>query len=119
MVIAVLLGGLVSFSVVSENYIIPIAAAGTAFILLMVLRRRVGEVINDERDYSIAGNSARWTISIYAILAAIASMVLMAMRKTDPSFELLGQSLAYSACFIMLLNSALFYFFARKDHGEK
>jgi len=119
MVIAVLLGGLVSFSVVSENYIIPIVAAGTAFILLMVLRRRVGEVINDERDYSIAGNSARWTISIYAILAAIASMVLMAMRKTDPSFELLGQSLAYSACFIMLLNSALFYFFARKDHGEK
>jgi len=119
MIIAALLGGLISFSVVSENYIIPIAAAGTAFILLMVLRCRVGEVINDERDYFIAGNAARWTISIYAIIAAIASMVLMAMRKTDPSFEFLGQTLAYSACFIMLLNSALFYFFAKKDHGEK
>jgi hypothetical protein len=46
-------------------------------------------------------------------------MVSMAMRKTDPSFEFLGQTLAYSDCFIMLLNSALFYFFAKKDHGEK
>jgi uncharacterized membrane protein len=52
-------------------------------------------------------------------MAAIASMVLMALRKTDPSFELLGQTLAYSTCFILLLQSGLFYFFSKKDHGEK
>jgi uncharacterized membrane protein len=83
------------------------------------LRRRVSEVISDERDYYIAGNAARWTISIYAILAAFGSIVLMALRKTNPSLELLGSTLAYSACFVMLLQSALFYFFAKKDHGKK
>jgi uncharacterized membrane protein len=119
MAIAAVLGGLVSFSVVSENYVLPMIATVTALILVLALRRRVSEVISDERDYHIAGKAARWTISVYAILAGLGSIVLMAFRKTDPSLELLGSILAYSACFVMLLQSALFYFFAKKDHGEK
>jgi uncharacterized membrane protein len=119
MAIAAVLGGLVSFSVVSENYILPIVAVVTALILIILLRRRVSEVINDERDYYVAGKAARWTISAYAILAALGSIFLMALRKTNPSLEFLGSTLAYSACFVMLLNSVLFYFFAEKDHGKK
>lgn len=119
MAIAAVLGGLVSFSVVSENYVLLIIATITALILVLALRRRVSEVISDERDYYVAGKAARWTISVYAILAGLGSIILMAFRKTDPSLELLGSILAYSACFVMLLQSALFYFFAKKDHGEK
>ena len=70
MIIAAVLGGLVSFSVVSENYILPIVAVITALILIILLRCRVSEAINDERDYYVAGKAARWTISAYAILAA-------------------------------------------------
>jgi len=44
--------------------------------------------------------------------------MLMAMRQANPAYELLGSTLAYSACFVLILYSALFYYFAGKTDGE-
>ncbi|MFA5387641.1 MAG: DUF2178 domain-containing protein [Candidatus Paceibacterota bacterium] len=119
LVIAAVLGGMVSFFVVQGNYLLPIIAAVAAFAVVLFMRRRVKGVINDERDYYIAGNASRWTISIYAILAAVSSMVFMALKSRNPSFEALGSFLAYSACFILILNSILFRYFSKKELNEK
>lgn len=119
LLIAAALAAMVSFSVVRGNYILPLVAVAAALAVVLAMRRRVEGVINDERDYHIAGNAARWTISIYTILAATASIIFMAEKEANASFEILGSVLAYSACFLMLLNSALFYIFAGKNHGEK
>lgn len=117
MVIAVALAGIVSISVVQQNFIIPIAAAVTAVVIMLGARKRVSEVIDDERDYKNAGDAARWTISIFAIGSAIMAMVFMALRASNSVFEILGQTLAYSACFVMLLQSALFSWF-QKNGGK-
>ena len=117
--IAALLGVSVSFFVVLGNYIFPVIAAIAAFIIIMALRRRVSEVINDERDYYLAGKAARWTVFIFIMIAALGSMVFMALRKGNPFFERLGYASAYIACFVMVLQSILFYIFEKKDHGEK
>lgn len=116
--IAAILGGMVSFSVAKGDYIIPIVAVITALVFLAAMKRKVKGVINDERDYFVAGNAARWTLSIYAILSAMGSVILMSLKESDPSFELLGSTLAYSACFILLLNSALFAIFSKKDDAK-
>jgi uncharacterized membrane protein len=80
---------------------------------MLAARRRVSTVISDERDYKNAGDAARWTISVFAVGSAVLSIVFMALRANNAAFEILGQTFAYSACFVMLLQSALFAWFQR------
>lgn len=115
---AAVLGGIVSISVARNNYIIPLIAMATAFAIIISMKKKVTGVIDDERDYHVAGNAARWTVSIFAILSAFGSIFLMSMRSSDPAYELLGSMFAYSACFVLFLQSALFYYFANKSDGK-
>jgi uncharacterized membrane protein len=115
---AAVLGGIVSISIARSNYIIPLIAMATAFAIIISMKKKVTGVIDDERDYHVAGNAARWTVSIFAILSAVGSIFLMSMRNSDPAYELLGSTLAYSACFVLFLQSALFYYFANKSDGK-
>jgi len=114
MVLAVLVAGIVSTSVVGGNYVIPIIVAIGAAFALYLMKKSVKEVIEDERDYYLAGNAARWTVLIYASIAAIGSMIFMAMRAQNTSFELVASVLAYSACGLLILQSILFKVFQNK-----
>lgn len=115
LVFAAVIAGVVSISVTQGNYLIPLIIAVTAALALYAMKKSVKEVIEDERDYQTAGNAARWSVIIYATLAAAGSMVLMSMRQQDPSYELAGSVLAYSACFLMLLQSILFKYFEHRE----
>lgn len=109
-----ILAGICSASVVHGNYILPIVAAITAAIVMFGVKKRVEGVLADERDYKNAGDAARWTLAVYAMGAALAGMVLMAMRQSNSFFEPIAQVLVYSACGLMIFQSLLFKYFQSK-----
>jgi len=112
---AMIVAATCSISVVRGNYILPIIIGATAAIVLLAMKKRVEGVLADERDYQLAGQAARWALNIYAVIAAVAAMVLMAGRADNPQYELSAQILAYSACALMISQSLFFKFF----QGEK
>jgi uncharacterized membrane protein len=108
------LAAVVAISVIRQNFVVPAIAALVALVIMFAVRRRVSEVMKDERDVGIAGDAARLTITIVVAGSAILAFVFMVLRAGNPMFEILGQTLAYSACFTMILQSALFAWLSKK-----
>lgn len=113
-IFAMVIAMVCSISVVQGNYILPIIIGITAAIVLYAVKKRVSGVMADERDYKIAGNAARWSLNLYAVFAAIGSMILMASRAESPQFELAAQILAYSACALLIAQGLLFKYFQNR-----
>ncbi|MFH0847693.1 MAG: DUF2178 domain-containing protein [Chloroflexota bacterium] len=114
-VIGVVLGGLVGWSVATGNAVLPVIAAAVAIGIRFICQKRVRAVINDERNYRISEKAARLTISILGPAMAVAAAVLVALSKNSPSgLRLVGLTLAYSACAIVLLHTVLYAYFERK-----
>lgn len=115
LVVVMLLAFICGLAIQSQNYIIPIFALIAAASFIMILSKKVGEVMADERDFLLAGKSARITIITYSFISAIAAIILMALRNNHPGFELVGSTLAYSVCSLLILQALLFKFFNKKD----
>lgn len=115
MVVVILLAFICGLAVQSQNYIIPIFALIAAASFIFILSKKVGEVMVDERDFLIAGKSARIAIIIFSFIAAIAAIILMSLRNDYPDFEAIGSTLAYSVCFLLILQALLFKFFNKKS----
>ncbi|MCX7912916.1 MAG: DUF2178 domain-containing protein [Dehalococcoidales bacterium] len=102
----------------SGNLLVVVPVFAVTFAVLLFLRRRVTEVIADERTYTVAGKAARATIQIASLGMVLAGIVLLAMRKS-PSTPL-GQTattLLYVTCGLLLLNSLAFFYYNRKTGG--
>lgn len=117
-IIVVLLAAIFSASVAANNYIIPFAAAIAAMAVLIPMKKKVQAVLEDERDYFLAGNAARYALSIYCVFGAIASLVLMANRNVNPEFELIGSLVAYSTCGLLILQSIIFKIMKNKNYAN-
>lgn len=114
LLIAIALGAIFAASITAGNYIAPVLAMITALAIIIVTKKRVKDVMADERDFKIAGVAARMTFSVFAIAAAVLGAVLIAMGKTNPALLPIGFTLAYSAMALMLLNIAFFYYYRNK-----
>lgn len=113
-IVAMFLGILVSQSIIFRNFILPVIGIAFSSCLLFYLRSKLkNEVIADERDYKIGGDSARWSIQIFSIFALMAMIILYAKQDLNPFFLPIAVTLAYSVCFLMILNSLIFRFFDR------
>ena len=110
MVIA--LGMIVASFVTAGNLVIPLIAVVVAFIAMYFLRSKVKAVISDERIEKIAGRASYMTYSISAVGIALASMVLMALRKDYPAYEPVAYSLAYIVCGMIFLYLVLFKYYS-------
>jgi uncharacterized membrane protein len=119
-VLVILISIIFSQAIFYNNYIIPVAVLIISSLLLMLLRRKVKEVIADERDYATAGKSALLALQVYSWAAAIGMFILYALRDTNPSFEPIAITLAFSTCTLMLIYSLLFrYHNGIKFTGKK
>jgi uncharacterized membrane protein len=110
LVLVVVIAMIFSQSIILKNYLIPIATLVISSLILILLRRRVKEVIADERDYALAGKSASWSIQIYSWIAVVTMFVLYAFKDLNPSYEPIAMTLAFSTCFLMLIYSFIFRF---------
>lgn len=113
LIVVVITAMLISQSLVLNNFFIPLITVILSSLTLMFLRRRVTEVIADERDYQLGGKSAMLAIQIYSWIAAIIMFVLYSLKANNPAFEPVAITLAYSTCLLMVTYSLVFKFHDR------
>jgi len=116
--IVMILSASISISITANNYYLPIIFMLSAMAGMYYCRKhlKTKDVIADERDYQVAGNAARYTIFIYSLLGAIGTFVLMAISQKQDAIYAISQYLAFSVCFLMLLNAFLFKYLSKKDN---
>ena len=120
LIIAMLLSMTIAISVNLNNYILPPILAIVAMIILILIKRKVTDVLADERDYNMAGTAARWTITIFSIAMMIGFFVLFSIQDKDPEMiTTIAFLLAYLTCGLMLLNSVIFSFLKYKESDDK
>jgi uncharacterized membrane protein len=116
-IIVIALAMSISISITLENYYLPIILMAIALAIIYYLRQQLkaGEVMADERDYKLAGDAARYTITAYGLVGVMGMFVLMALAENKESLiYALSQYLAFSICFLFLLNAFIFKLLSRK-----
>jgi len=104
-----------------DNWIAALAAIIVGILAMLFLRRNVKEIIADERNYTSAYKAARLTMVIGTIGMAIASLVLIAINRSNlGSFQAqLGFILAYITCGLLVINMAVYTYYNRKLSGKE
>ena len=113
LVFVVCLSMFFSWAIFLDNFIIPVAVMIASSLVLMLLRRRVKEIVADERDWQLAGKAALITVQAYSWMAAISMFILYSMRLQNNLFEPIAMTLAFSACVLMLIYAFTFRFLAK------
>jgi uncharacterized membrane protein len=119
-VLAAVIAIAAAVSIVLGNSFILIAAVIIGVAILMALRRRVTEVVADERTYAIAYKAARFTLAVVSIGMAVSGAILLAFSHGDFSLPLahVGFSLEYATCGLLIVNYIAYYYYSRKLGGK-
>jgi uncharacterized membrane protein len=113
------LGGIIGASAGLGNWIIPLCAIIISISLMMVLRRRVKEIVVDERTYTIAEKAARITVSIGVIgMAAIGAILLLVSHIESIGLTQAGFALIYAACALLIINYVAYYYYSKRLSGR-
>jgi uncharacterized membrane protein len=108
----------VSFFINQGNWYAPIIFITASWVFLYLMRRRVKEVILDERDNFLAGKASSWAIQAYLVTSTIAGIILYTLNMNNKDSILFGTAttLLFSACFLMFIYALLFRIFERKKN---
>jgi len=101
-------------SIQKNQWILPVITILTAMILIFLCKKRVKTVLVDERDYKLAEKSSRWAVSLYSIVGAIAGIILVALGEKNYNLYLIGNTILYSICFLILLGTIFYWAFSKK-----
>ncbi|HPS21741.1 MAG TPA: DUF2178 domain-containing protein [Candidatus Paceibacterota bacterium] len=118
LIITVIIAIIFGQAIVLENFLIPIITLIVASLVLIFLRRKVKDVISDERDVALGGKSALMAIQIYSWIAVVVMFILYAFRSTNPFYEPIGMTLAYSTCLLMIIYSVVFRFYNKEKFSK-
>lgn len=118
LVAVVILAIFFSQAIYLKNFIIPIAVMVIASLILLFLRRRVGEIVADERDYATAGKAALLAMQIFSWTAAIGMFIFLGLKDRNPGYEPVAMTLAFSTCGLMLLYGVIFRYYNRFSLSE-
>ncbi|MFA5358646.1 MAG: DUF2178 domain-containing protein [Patescibacteria group bacterium] len=119
LIVVVILAGVVSSFITVGNYVIPLLVLMTAGVLLYFIKKRVKDVMEDERDFEIAGKAARYAMTIFSLVGGVVIIVIFALRHTNPDLELVGSVFAYAVCFLLLCYSLLFKYFQQSPGSRR
>jgi uncharacterized membrane protein len=108
-----------SQSLVLRNFFIPIMVLGLSSLVLFYLRKKVVEVIADERDYQIGGKSALLAIQLTSWIGVITMFILYALSNTNPFFQPIAMTLAFSICILMLTYSIIFKYYSKHSFKDE
>ncbi len=116
LIIVLALAAFIAWTIVKEMPIfVPIAGFVVAFLLMRLCRRLTREIMVDERLQKINEKASAMSYRISSILMAIVGIIFITMRNTLPyEFEIVGSTLAYSVCAIMLIHLAFYSYYKNK-----
>ncbi len=106
-------GALLGYAVSLGNTLLTVIAIVIGIILLNLGRRRVTEVIEDERIYRISEKASRKTLEIFGVSIALIGVSLIALNKYVEA----GCALAFSVCALTLLYLTFYSYYSRKSLG--
>ena len=109
---------IVSISINYGNWYLPVISIMASWLFLYTLRRKVKEVIADERDYIIAGKASGLAMKIYISFSVIIGMILYSTGKENEVLFNIATTLLYSACFLMIFYAVLFKIYERKNENS-
>jgi uncharacterized membrane protein len=114
--IVLALAAFIAWSVITEMPVfVPVSGFVIALLLLSLCRRFTKEIMVDERIQKINEKASATSYRISSILMAIIGVTFITMRQTLPyEFEIIGATLAYSVCTIMLIHLAFYYYYKNK-----
>jgi uncharacterized membrane protein len=113
--IAVVLAIVVAWSIITQNFVIPIIAIVLAIGLNYLLRRSTKEVTQDERISLLYEKAAGATIRICVPVAGIGAVIIIVLQHHLPDDMVsVAYTLAYTACVILLVHSGFYSFYSRK-----
>jgi uncharacterized membrane protein len=109
--IIVILVSLITFAVSDGVAWIPLPAAVIAVAGLYLLRRRIKEVITDERTETIGNKAARFTFFTGTLIMAFGGATLGAFSHNYPNLQPYANALVFSGGVLMgiYIFASLFY----------
>lgn len=114
--IAILL--IVVVSVILELYFLLIAVILIAVISANVLRRRVSDMIQDERTFRISEIASRRTVQIVGMITGMGGVILIALSQVGfEELEQIGSAMAIFASAIIFCYLMLFVYYSKKLGG--
>jgi uncharacterized membrane protein len=113
------IGATTGASVAAGVWIIPIPVIFIGLIAVIFLRRKVKEIIADERTYTIVQKASRLTLQIAIMgMAAIGIVLLSVSHGESPALTQTGCALEYAACALMIINTLAYNYYSRKLGGN-
>jgi len=110
-VISAIIGAIVGYSMHIHNFVLPFVAVTAGILILHLLRRKVDEVIEDERTYRISEKASRRVLEIFGTGSALAGITLIALDKHQEA----GYALAFSACVLILLYMVFYAYYSMRS----
>jgi uncharacterized membrane protein len=114
------MGGIIGGTLFLDNWVIPTATILAGIILMYALRRRVTEIVDDERTYAIAYRAARLTVAVVAIGMALVGALFLFFGRGGASPELThtGFALEFTTCALLVVNQLAYYYYRNKTSGR-
>ncbi len=107
-----------SQSIINKNFIVPLVTLAVSSLLLIQLRKKVTDIVADERDYINGGKAALLAMQIYSWVAVMAMFILYSFRDLNPMYEPVGMTLAYSTCLLIIIYSVVFSIYNKSGFKE-
>ncbi|RLF37707.1 MAG: hypothetical protein DRN03_01690 [Thermoplasmata archaeon] len=105
------IGAIVGYSVCTSNFVLPFVAVVGGILALRLIKRRVDDVLEDERIYRISEKASRRVLEIFGIGSALTGVTLIALDKHQE----VGYALAFSACIMILLYMIFYAYYSVKS----
>ena len=117
-VVTMVLAACIAASVIGHVWYAPGIVILVAAAVLLIMKRRVRDVTEDERDRKVAGRAALMAMMIYSIASAVVGTTLVAYDGGSAILYAVGSAILYSASAFMVLYSILFQFYVRRQDQD-
>jgi uncharacterized membrane protein len=120
LVFIAVVGIIAAVSVILGNLYFLIGAEVVGVVAIVLIRRRVKEIVHDERTYAVAYKAARLTFALAGLAMAITGGILVALHRHELSTTpaLVGITLLYATCGMLVINLASHYYYSWKLGGR-
>ncbi len=109
-IITAAIGAIVGYSVYTHNFMLPFIAVTAGILILHLLRRKVDEVIEDERIYRISERASRRTLQVFGMGTALVGTTLICLGR----YSEIGYTLNMSVCILIILYLIFYGFYSRR-----
>ena len=114
-ILAVALAALIGWSIIANNFVVPVVAVALALGFSYLLRRSTKEVTQDERTTLLYEKAAGATIRFSVPVVALAGIILFLVRDSlSPELASAAYVLAYVACGLIIVHLGFYSYYSRK-----